>query len=295
MKFDLHMHSSASSDGELTPQQLADMAASHHIDVIALCDHDTTRNVDAVSQAAKDRGIQVIPGIEVSTCLGDQSVHLLGYGIDVDDPWLGSLEENARKSMEKSFHARVEKLCRKYGFEVDEADILARAGESNPWFTLMDDLLALPQTRSIEDFQDYLPGGSRSDPAAVNFYWDKCMPGSDLFVKAEAPDLIESIDRIHQAGGLAVIAHPFKTFDHQDELLEKLIDAGLDGLEVYSNYHTPEQIAYYKQFALDHNLLMTCGSDFHGAKKPSIVMGEYHMEEDGTPYLEALLAALAKE
>lgn len=294
MNFDLHMHSDASSDGQLSPSQLVAMAKEKEMSVIALSDHDTMRNVPEITRLARAEGIDVIPAIEVSTLYGDYSVHLLGYGIDIDAPWLNSLEEAAAASLASTFHTRVVKLCAKYGLEVDEQAILEKAGDQNPWFTLIDEVLKMPEAQTIEDFQDYLPGGKRCSPAPVNFYWDRCMPGSDLYVKVEAPDLIEAIDRIHQAGGLAVLAHPFNTFDHKDEDLEKLAAAGLDGLEAYSNYHSPEQIDYYRSFAEDHGLLITCGSDFHGEKKPDIVMGEYHMDRDALPYLKALERALGK-
>lgn len=294
MKFDLHMHSNVSSDGQLTPAALAAMAKDRHLDLIALTDHDAVSNVPDMMKEAAKQDIQVIPGIEISTSLGERDVHLLGYGIDLNDPWITGLQGKARERMDALFHKRVEKLADVYGFEIDEDDILAKAGGKNPWFTLIEDLLARPETQNIPGFQDYLPGGSRSDPAPVNFFWDKCQAGSPLYIRAGHPDLKECIARVHEAGGLAIIAHPFRTFYQQDALLEELIEAGLDGLEVYSNYHSPEHTAWYLNFAKKHGLLISCGSDFHGEKKPSIEMGEYHLEKDGTPYLQSLLDALSR-
>ncbi len=295
MKFDLHMHSDASSDGQLTPAELVAMAKDTGLETIALSDHDTMENVEEMTELAAKEGIRVIPAIEVSTLFhGDYSVHLLSYGADLNDPWLSTLGKRADDSIRNSFHKRCEKLTAKYGLEIDEEDIIARANGKNPWFTLMDDIFARPEAQEIEDFQDYLPGGRRSSPAPVNFYWDRCQPGSDLYVRVESPDLIESIRRVHEAGGTAVLAHPFNTFYKKEDDLQELLDAGLDGIEVYSNYHSPEQIDWYRDYAEKHNLLITCGSDFHGEKKPDIRMGEYHLDRDGTPYLQALLAALEK-
>ncbi len=294
MNFDLHMHSGASSDGQFTPQELVEIAKEKEMGLIALSDHDTTKNVAEITRIAASQGIEVVPAIEVSTLYQDSySVHLLGYGIDIDDEWLGSLADRAEEVMRRTFHIRVEKLCAKYNLSVDEEAIIKKAGDKNPWFTLMDEIFARPESAEIEDFKDYLPGGKSCSPAPVNFYWDKCMPGSDLYVRVEAPDLLEAIDRIHQAGGLAVLAHPFNTFDHKEDDLQVLINAGLDGIEAYSNYHSDEQVAWYREYAEKHGLLITCGSDFHGEKKPDIVMGEYHMDRDATPYLEAFKKALA--
>lgn len=292
MKFDLHMHSEQSSDGQLTVDELLDMAEEKGLQTIALSDHDSVAKVREITEKGKERGIEVLPAIEITTNLGDTGVHLLGYGIDLDDPWILSLEAQADKIMKDAFHTRVQKVTGKYGIEVDEEDIIRRAAGKNPWFTLMDTIFSDPRAQEIEELHPYLKGGERSDPAPVNFFWDKCQNGSDLYVPVEFPDLLESIRKVKEAGGVPVIAHPFKTFYHNEEALQKVQEAGAEGLEAYSNYHDPEQIAWYRQYAKDHGLLITCGSDFHGEKKPSIEMGEYHMTEDGTHYLEALRAAM---
>ena len=120
----------------------------------------------------------------------------------------------------------------------------------------------------------------------MNFFWDKCQYGSDLFVYVPMPDFVESVQKIHDAGGLAIVAHPYNTFYKNDEMLKVLFDSGVDGIEAYSNYHTSEQNVYYENLAKEHNLLITCGSDFHGEKKPSIQMGEYGLNSDGSSWLE---------
>lgn len=292
MKFDLHMHSEQSSDGQLTVDELLDLAESKGLETIALSDHDSVAKVREIMAKGKERGIEVLPAIEITTNLGDSGVHLLGYGIDLDDPWIKSLEAQADKIMKDAFHTRVEKVTQKYGIDVDEEDVIRRAAGKNPWFTLMDTIFADPRAQEIEELHPYLKGGERSDPAPVNFFWDKCQNGTDLYVAVEFPDLLESIQKVREAGGVPIIAHPFKTFYHNEKALRKVQEAGVMGLEGYSNYHTPEQIEWYRQYANDHGLLITCGSDFHGEKKPSIEMGEYHMTEDGTRYLEALKAAM---
>ncbi len=293
MKFDLHMHSAASSDGQFTPEELVDLVDDHNLNLIALSDHDTAQNVPAIKEIATKRGIQVINAIEVSTTYkGEHNVHLLGYGINPDDPWIQDLLAKAKENTRLSFGLRVKKINEKYGFNFDEDTIREQAGDMNPWFTMFDQIIADPRTKDIPDFQDYLPGGPRSQPAPVNFFWDKMQAGSDLYCPVQYPDLFEAIDHIHQAGGIAVIAHPFRTFEHQDGWLEELAAYGLDGLEAYSNYHFPEQIEYYRNFAAKHGLLITCGSDFHGKTKPNITLGEYHLDRDGKPILNAFLAAL---
>lgn len=286
--FDLHMHSEYSSDGQFDCKSLVQIAKEAGLKTIALADHDTMKGVREISEAAALEGIDVLPAIECSTDYDGFSVHVLGYGCQIDDPYFAALQQKQEKLSSEAFGKRIDKLEKKYGIHVDRDDILKRANGKNPWFTLIDTILTYPEIQNHPDFQPYLPGGERSDPAPVNFFWDKCQKGSDLYVHVPVPDFFETIKKIHASGGTAIIAHPFTTFFKQEERLQKALDAGIDGLEVYSNYHTPEQIAWYKDYAQKHGLLITCGSDFHGEKKPSIRMGEYHLEEDGSQYLQAL-------
>lgn len=290
--FDLHMHSIYSADGELAPSKLVDMAYEKGLKIIALSDHDTMKGVEEITELAKKKGIEVIPAIECSTLFEGHDVHLLGYGVNLNDPYFIHLEDEVQQKSKDAFTLRVEKLRAKYGVEIDEEQVIRDSHGKNPWFLMMDQLFNDPRYQNIEDFKDYIPGGKRSDPAPVNFFWDKCHKGTDLYVFVGNPDFKESVKKIHEAGGIAVLAHPFITFYKQEELLKKAIDAGIDGIEVYSNYHDQEQIEYYEKFARDNNLLITCGSDFHGEKKPSIVMGEYGLEHDGQEYLDKFLNAM---
>lgn len=294
MKIDLHMHSDHSSDGQFPVSVLAEIAKESGLNVLALSDHDSVAGVADMIEAARPYGIEVIPAIECSTLLGDQAVHMLGYGVDLSAPYFQDLALRISEANKDTFHQRVLKMEEKYGVHIDEEAVLQKAQGKNPWFTMILDMLEDPIIQAHPDWQDYLPGGKRADPAPVNFYWDNCMPGSDLYVESWSPDFFDTIDEIHNAHGVAIIAHPFTTFYQREDLLQQAIDRGIDGLEVYSNYHTPEQNAWYAQYAKDHDLLMTCGSDFHGEKKPSILMGEYGYAGDGAPFYDALQAAIAK-
>ena len=285
-EFDLHMHSKYSSDGEFSPKELIQMAKKAGLKTVALSDHDCVFGVKEMIEEGKKAGIEVIPAIECSTNIGYNDIHLLGYGIDIEDSYFQNLTNLTQKKMEDAFHTRVEKMENKYGVEIDEAKILKDAHGQNPWFLMCTRLFADPRYQNIPDFKDYIPGGKRSDPAPVNFFWDKCQAGSDLFVYVKMPDFTESVKKIHEAGGIAVVAHPFTSFYKKEDMLQVLLDSGIDGVEAYSNYHTPEQNLYYENFAKEHGLLITCGSDFHGSKKPSIHLGEYGLEKDGSAWLE---------
>lgn len=290
--FDLHMHSYYSSDGQYSPSQLIQLAKKTGLKTIALTDHDSIRGVQEMIDLGRQNNICVIPGIECSTRIGHTEVHVLGYGIDLKDSYFLNLESKVRSRSSAAFHERVVKLENKYSISIDEQQILQEANGENPWFLMCTKIFNNPKYQDIPDFKDYIPGGKRSDPAPVNFFWDKCQNGSDLYVFVDFPDFSDTVKKIHEAGGIAIIAHPFNTFYKNDENLKILLDSGVDGIEAYSNYHSSIQNEYYAKFANENHLLISCGSDFHGNKKPSIRMGEYGLCGDGSSWLDAILKRL---
>ncbi len=291
--FDLHMHSFYSSDGQYSPSELIDMAQKKKLKTIALTDHDSVRGVKEMVSLGKQEGIHVIPGIECSTRIDDTEVHLLGYGMDLNNDYFLGLESKVRSLSAAAFHERVVKLENKYSIHIDEEKILKEANGENPWFLMCTNIFNNPAYQDIPDFKDYIPGGKRSDPAPVNFFWDKCQAGSNLYVFVDYPDFTDTVKKIHEAGGVAIVAHPFNTFYKNERNLKVLLDSGVDGIEAYSNYHSSIQNEYYEKFAIENHLLISCGSDFHGSKKPSIEMGEYGLKKDGSIWLDALLKRLS--
>ena len=295
--FDLHMHSNYSKDGELTPKELIAIAKEKELEVIALSDHDCMLGIDEMIEEGKKEGSRVIPAIEFSTLFENGSdCHLLGYNFDYKQEYFQTIGAVLQKRMDEAFHVRVEKLRAMYLVHIDEEQVLKDAGNENPWFLMCERMFNDPAHADIEDFKDYRKGGKRSDPAPVNFFWDKCQKGSPLYVHVEMPSFKETVKKIHDAGGIAVLAHPFRTFYHNEELLEKAIECGIDGIEAYSNYHDEEMNRYYADYAKKHGLLITCGSDFHGKLKPSIEMGNYGSHVDGKEeILQNFLHAIDKE
>lgn len=292
--FDLHMHSDYSNDGEYTPKQLIECAKQKGLTTIALSDHDCMKGIDEMIALGAQAGIRVIPAMEFSTRFNDDfECHLLGYNFDYHQPYFTTLQAKQKKIFDEAFHERVRKLESVYPVKIDKEQAIKDSGDKNPWFLMC--LRMFEQYPEIEDFKDYIPGGKRCDPAPVNFFWDKCQKGSPLHVKVETPDFKETIRLIHEAGGIAVLAHPFNAFYHNEINLQKAIEFGIDGIEAYSNYHTPEQNEYYEQYAKEHGLIITCGSDFHGKNKPSIQMGEYgYTKDEGQEILDAFLAKLSR-
>lgn len=292
--FDLHMHSNYSADGEFTPKELIQIAKDRHLKCVALSDHNCMLGVDTMIEEGKQAGIQVIPAIEFSTLFQpDIECHLLGYHFDYHKDYFTTLHEQTQKLSDDAFLLRVKKFKETYHIDFDEEKIIKDSNGENPWFMLCDTIFNDSKNADIEDFKDYRAGGKRSNPAPVNFFWDKCQKGSPLYVHVEYPSFKDTVQLIHDAGGIAVLAHPFATFYQKEALLDLAVSYGIDGIEAYSNYHEPKHNHYYADYAKKHNLLITCGSDFHGKHKPSIHMGDVGEEvENADEILQKFLEAI---
>ena len=291
--FDLHMHSCYSNDGEFTPQELIHMADAAHLTTIALSDHNTPKGIAEMVRLAEAKGIRVIPAMEFDTLFEELEVHVLGYGIDYEQPYFQSLF-NALSERKKAVQIkRVEKIREVFDLDIDPAALLQQYAGKNPFPSIVHHIME--QYKDKEEFADYQPGGRRCEPQPVNFYWDMCSAGKPCYVRVEYPSLKDTVQRIHDAGGIAVLAHPWLNFYQKEERLQKALDEGIDGIEAYSNYHEAKHNRYYDTYCRRHGVLMTCGSDFHGKMKPKIRMGEYGYEkDDGEDILQAFLKRLAK-
>lgn len=279
MKFDLHMHSNYSRDGDYTPKQLIEFINEKQIKCVALCDHNEVCGIDEMIEHGNKYGIEVIPALEFDTLFEGRETHLLGYGINYKDEYYEHLSTYINTIMDDVTEQRIKKFEKVYNIKMDRNLIYPNIKDGdNPFFIICEYLFTYHT--DIEDFKPYLPGGERSDPAYPNFFWDLCKKGKPNYVEVLYPDFKETVDRIHRDGGIAIIAHPHNNFYQQEDLLQKAIEYGIDGLEAYSNYHSAQQNEYYEGFCRNNNLIFTMGSDFHGSLKPSIELGEYGYKKD---------------
>ncbi len=294
MKFDLHMHSKYSRDGEFSPAQLMAFIQEKQLGVVALTDHNEVLGIDEMIHLGNQIGVHVIPAIEFDSLFENRETHILGYGINHKDEYYAGLSRYINMIMDDVTELRIKKFEEVYQIKIDRHTIYSQVQDGvNPFFIICQYLFT--HHSDIEDFKPYLPGGHRSDPAVPNFFWDLCKYGKKNYVPVPYPDIKEVIDRIHNEGGLAILAHPHETYYKQEELLQKAITLGIDGIEAYSNYHTPVHNEYYEAFCNKNNLLMTLGSDFHGYTKPSIELGEYGYEkQDASKHIQTFLEALNK-
>lgn len=251
-RFDLHMHS-IYSDGEDTPAALVRMAIAAGLSMVALTDHDSISGVREMMEEGRRQGIAVVPAVELDTEWREE-VHMLGYGIDLDDPALNrALMETAERR-----DARNEAILQK--LDALGCRVRAHLRRAAGTMTRFDIALALVSA-------GYVP----SAPEAFARYLE---PGMPAYVKPDArPTPKEAIARIRRAGGVPVLAHPCHIRTNPHALIHGLVEDGLMGLEVYYPSSTQGQTALFRSLAEQYGLLQTAGSDYHGAARRNVALG----------------------
>lgn len=277
---DLHMHSRYSEDGEYTPTELVEQCLAKGIRIMSVTDHNCAKaNIEAQA-AAKENGIVYIPGIEIDCVFQDTNFHLLGYGIDFQNKDFELIEKDIKEQSLQTSLIRLAKT-QEMGFYVTENDMW-NISKGNYWSEtwtgemFAEILLAKPEYVEHPLLHPYRLGGSRSDNPYVNFYWDYYSQGKPCYVKTEYPAMEEMIDVIHRNSGLAVLAHPGVNLKGKIGMLDEIFKIGMDGIEAFSSYHSSVQRFDYYNYAKRYQLVVTCGSDFHGKTKPAISLGEHN-------------------
>ena len=277
---DLHMHSRYSDDGEFAPTELVEQCARAGVRMMSVTDHNCAKANEEAQRAAKEKGIRYISGIEIDCTYENVNFHVLGYGIDF---WSGDFEAIEKNVADQSAQASLERLERTQvlGFSrITENDMLAME-EGNYWQRnwtgemFAEVLLAMPEYADHPLLEPYRLGGGRSDNPYVNFYWDYYSQGKPCYAKTDYPAMEEIIDTIHRNHGAAVLAHPGVNLKGKEVMLEDILRLGLDGIEAFSSYHSPEQAQAFYKAAREHKVFVTCGSDYHGKTKPSIALGQH--------------------
>lgn len=250
---DLHTHTTA-SDGTLTPTELVMSAVTVGLDVLAVSDHDSVEGVPSALKAAEPLGLMVIPGVELSAHEGGRDVHVLGYFIDYEDTSLTErLFELRRGRLERAI-AMIDALD-DAGYAVSIDDVLAHSGEG-----------AVGRSHVARALVD------RGSAASVDeAFGDLIGRDRPFYRRKPLIDPAEVVGLIHDAGGLAVLAHP--CVGSVADLIAGMAAAGLDGLEAYHPEHTPADTARMLEVARERDLLVTGGSDYHGPSHPGPGLG----------------------
>ncbi|HEX21035.1 MAG TPA: PHP domain-containing protein [Actinobacteria bacterium] len=244
MAVDLHLHTIA-SDGSLNPIELIKLASALNLTTISVTDHDSVQSVDESMAAGNKRGIAVIPGIEMSSDVAGMDIHILGYFIDYKDVEFKKILSRLRKTRYDRAQKIVEKL-REMKIDISLDDILEEAGAGALGRAHIAKVML--KKGYVEDMQ-----------SAFDKYLGRHSPA---YVEKTAYSVAEIIKIIHQAEGIAVLAHP--GISHVDKLIPEFVEAGLQGLEVYHSEHSAQQTERYLRLAKELKLITTGGSDCHG-------------------------------
>ena len=259
-RVDLHVHSTA-SDGSVPPEQLAAMAAAKGLAAIALTDHDSVDGVSAAKMAGQEANILVVSGVELTAYEKDSEegyieMHIAGLFVDCENPVLLDRLERFRAVRLQRVHEIVGKL-RKIGVDIESDNVLEHSrGGAVGRAHVAKELVRL--------------GHCADGPEAFERY---LAVGCAAYVPKERMTPAEAVELVHCAGGCAALCHPA----HIEDLparLERLVESGLDAIEVHYPTHSAQDERRLLDLARQHDLVPTGGSDFHGEIKPQIQIGQ---------------------
>lgn len=266
-KADLHIHTNA-SDGDLSPEDLIQKVAQKSLKTISITDHDTIKGYLEAKQYAKEKGIELIPGVEISTVWNDREIHVLAYAFDENDEDFLTLIANQKNARRKRMKAIVEVL-KSEGVDIDYNEVRAESHPGN---------IGRPHAASVLISKGYV--ASVSEAFIRYLSTDKIKE-----IKTEYAVLDEVISTVHNAGGIISIAHPGPMFSQNE--MKELLRHPFDGIECIHPGHSYKVQKMYLDMARANNLLVTGGSDFHGSTK-----SEYDpylgVVTIGTQFVEAL-------
>ncbi len=269
MKCDLHCHSEYSFDSTQSVEDLLRRAKEAGISVLAITDHNVT---NGSLEALRQNEIDIIPGIEIDCFCKDTIIHLTAYGMELSDDRFTKWKEYYISELDRIGELRLKLIEEKYNCKLDINKIKSYTHFDYP-YTNVEIEKVLFEDSNHPDLLPYQIGDKSQNPIA-NFYWDHLAIGKWGYVEMVLPNYIDIIHWIHEIKGVIICAHPKVTIGKDLDTIQALIDAGIDGFEVYCSYHDEEYAEFYKNIVEKHDLLMTCGSDFHGYTKPNIELGQ---------------------
>jgi hypothetical protein len=240
---ELQSHSTV-SDGQLAPAEVVERAAAAGVTTLALSDHDAVAGVPAAEEAARGLGIELVPAVEMSAVHEyAEDLHICGYWVDLEK--IGPACERAQAERRARAGEIVENL-RREGFDLTLDDAIREAGDA--------DSIGRPHIARA--------AGATGDLGP--FFEEYLVPGAKAFVPRRWPDAETTIGLIRDAGGVAVIAHPYWDIDARHEVDDLIRSLGADGVETFYPTHSREQTAHLLELCAELDLVPTASSDYHG-------------------------------
>ena len=258
MRIDLHTHSTA-SDGTESPAEVVAQAARAGLDVVALTDHDTTSGWDEAADAARDHGVALVRGTEISARSTGLSVHVLSYLHDPSHEGLAQELQRARDARTSRARRIVALLHGDFGLTWDEVEEHVEPGA----------VIGRPHIADALVTKGIVPDRNAAFAELLHH-------ASKYYVKHYAPEVLDAVMLLREAGGVAVFAHPGADRRGRvvsDAVIDAMVASGLQGLEVAHRDHSPEQRTRLTAIAARHGIFTTGSSDYHGTGKDN-VLGE---------------------
>ncbi len=264
---DLHLHTNF-SDGTFTPEELAERAQQAGLGTIALTDHDSLEGCARMRAACAAHGLDFIPGTELTADTQGQEVHILGYWIDEQSVPFQTELAHFQQVRQSRIHEMVARL-NSHGIPIRAEEVLKLADCRAPGRPHL--------ARAL------VAGGFADD---YDHAFDRFLKkGRAAWVAKARMKSIDAIRLIHDAGGVAVLAHP--GLYRNDGIIPRLAAQGLDGLECWHTKHTPELSAKYERMAAELGLVATGGSDCHGMSKGQPLVGTVRLPQANVDALHA--------
>jgi hypothetical protein len=240
---ELQSHSTH-SDGQLAPAEVVGEAAKAGVTTLALSDHDSVAGVPDAQAAGEDLGVEIVPAVEMS-CVHEyaEDLHICGYWIDLEK--IEPACERAQQERRDRAAEIVENL-RTFGFDLTLEDAIREAGGA--------DSIGRPHIAKA--------AGATGDLGP--FFEEYLVPGAKAFVPRRWPNAEQAIALIHDAGGVAVIAHPYWDISEPSEVDDLIRSLGADGVETFYPTHSEEQTKHLLDLCAELDLVPTASSDYHG-------------------------------
>ncbi|HEV3475805.1 MAG TPA: PHP domain-containing protein [Actinomycetota bacterium] len=272
-KIDLHTHTTF-SDGTLTPRELVELAVERDLRAIAGTDHDSTEGLGQAFEAAEGTGLEIVPGVEFSTVHDGHGIHVLAYWMDLDDE---EFQAELRRLREDRW-TRGQRMVRRlqelgYPVSFDRVQEIAE-GKNIVRPHIAQALVEAGVVSSIDEA--FTPEFIANDGRA--------------YVEKHALDPVDALALIKRANGVAVVAHPglFREgMGVPDEVLERMVESGLDGIEAGHPDHPPDAEQRYREMAGGLGLVATGSSDCHGTRYDPIRLGSVTTDPDQFARLRA--------
>ena len=270
MAVDLHIHSIASSDGEISAKKIVEMALNLNLEAIAIVDHESIKSVEEGLFWGRKHGVEVIPACEIGGKHQGNTLHILGYFIDINDHRLHKIFDEVEDSRRQIIDNQIAKL-RKAGFYLEKENVSKECNYTVPVNgSFVNVIFADPRNQDNPLIKEY----KQKDNYIVRFSFDYLNVGKPFHVPQYIPDAVEVISTIQASGGIPIIAHPGSNLTKEETVvIDDLLNHGILGLEVYTSHHNEDQEQYYLDYCQSKKIIYTCGSDFHGRFKPKVKMG----------------------